>query len=209
MRSFLLLMCVLWHLSYVYGQTLYPMGLPVGSDAPNFEALTKHHQNFKLSDYLGRTDVTLIFLRDKTCPVYKPKVNAMQDSILKTEKNRRLLVVVSKDSSIVNALFKKHQINPYEVVWIPTLDNYDIHRTYGTLYGMDYQNFKFYADKGYRCLTCGCGVYYCSFSMPSVIVVDRKGKISYNNINDEKAEYPFPSTLLELLSIIRPNLTNY
>lgn len=188
-------------------QTLFPMGLPVGADAPEIEHLTHNQKLFRLSDYKYKTDITLVFLRDKTCPVYKKKVIQMQDSVLKNEKFRRVVVVIAKDSSIVNTHFKRSEVKFNEVIWIPSTENYDIHKKYGTLCGMDYDTFKFYAEKGYRCLTCGCGIYYCPFAVPSVIGIDRNGKISYCNINDENAPYPYPSTLLEFLAIIKPNIT--
>lgn len=191
---------------FLIAQNLFPMGLPVGADAPEIEHLTHNQKLFRLSDYKYKTDIALIFLRDKTCPVYKNKVIKMQDSVLKNEKLRRLVVVIAKDSSIVNAHFKRTGVKINEVIWLPSTENYDIHKNYGTLYGMDYDTFKFYAEKGYRCLTCGCGAYYCPFAVPSIIGVDRNGKISYCNVNDENASYPYPSTLLEFLAIIKPNI---
>ncbi|MCS7077269.1 MAG: redoxin domain-containing protein [Bacteroidia bacterium] len=193
--------------SCTFAQSLYPTGLPIGADAPEIDHIMHNQKRFRLSDYKYKTDLTLIFLRDKTCPVYKSKVIKLQDSVLKNEKHRRVVVVIAKDSSVVQAHFKKNEVKYNEVIWLPCTENYDIHKKYGVLYGMDYDTFKFYADKGYRCLSCGCGLYYCPFAVPSIIAIDRYGKISYCNINDENAEYPYPSTLLEFLAIIKPNIT--
>ncbi|MCS7029354.1 MAG: redoxin family protein [Bacteroidia bacterium] len=187
-------------------QALFPTGLPIGSDAPEIDHITHDQKRFRLSDYKNKTDLTLIFLRDKTCPIYKSKVIKMQDSVLKNEKNRRVIVIIAKDSSIVDAYLKKNNVKYNEIIWLRSTENYDIHKKYGTLYGMDYETFNFYAEKGYRCLNCGCGIYYCPFAVPSIIAVDRNGKISYCNINNEDAEYPYPSTLLELLAIIKPHI---
>lgn len=138
------------------------MGLPLGSEAPNFTLTDQHGAPFALADLRGRKSVLLVFYPFAFTGVCTGELNGFRDNLGDFETDTTTIAAISCDP-----IYSLRALADRDGLFFPLLSDFWPHGEVASAYGV------FDATKG-------C-------STRSSYVVDRDGRISFALHNDPGA----------------------
>ena len=150
-----------------------PIGLPEGSEAPDFELRDQHGTPVRLSSFRGTRDVVLVFYPYAFSRVCTGELTALRDAWPAFDRDDRALLAVSCDPMFSLRAFAEADTLPF-----PLLSDFWPHGAVASAYGV------FDADRG-------C-------PRRSTFVVDREGRVAWS-VHHEMTESRELGTYIDVL----------
>jgi peroxiredoxin len=153
-----------------------PIGLPEGSEAPDFELRDQHGTPVRLSSFRGTRNVVLVFYPYAFSRVCTGELTALRDAWPAFDRDDRALLAVSCDAMFSLRAFAEADALPF-----PLLSDFWPHGAVAAAYGV------LDADRG-------C-------PRRSTFVVDREGRVAWS-VHHEMAESRELGTYIDVLDTL-------
>lgn len=151
--------------------------LETGVEAPDFTLADVQGRTVRLSDYRGRKHVVLVFNRGFTCPFCRRHLAQLRQDYQKFVEREAEVVVVGPDER--KAFARRWQREGIPFVGLPDPE----HRV-ADLYGQEVSLWKL-------------------GRMPTLLVVDKAGKVRYRHYGEAMWDTPANSEVLAVLDGLR------
>lgn len=173
-----------------------PPGLKAGIQAPDFEATNIKGETIRLSDYLVKGPVVLIFYRGGWCYFCNLQLQAYQAMLDDFEKLGTTIVTVSVDLREKADEMVKGKGFDFEVISNPEADLLVL---YNAIYQVPEDLAKMYKEKYSIDLQAASGRDDRIIAVPATYVVDQKGKIVYAHSDRDYKIRKKPEEILQVL----------
>lgn len=170
-----------------------PMGLKVGDQAPAFTGSDQNGKTLELKELIKQGSVVLVFYRGEWCPYCNKQLSALTDSIpFITAKGARVIAVSPENAGNVSKTVAKTQA-AYSIL---SDKNTKIMTDYKVVFTLDETTTAKYKSYGID-LSERNGTNGNNLPVPSVYIIDRKGKIIYSHVD---ADYTKRASVKDILS---------
>jgi peroxiredoxin len=178
MKKFKLLLIIpLFCFSFVLQNP--PSGLNVGDTAPNFSGKDQDGKMIVLNEIIKKGPVVLVFYRGEWCPYCNKQLSELSDSIsFITAKGATVIAITPENAMNIEKTIRKTKAS-YSII---SDDKTKIMSDYKVAFTPDEKMVEKY--KGYGIDFMERNGTNGNLPVPSVYIVDRRGKITYRHVDE-------------------------
>ncbi len=172
-----------------------PLGLAVGTKAPDFKAMSYDGKSVHLRKSLRSGSVVVMFYRGQWCPFCNKQMKGLQDSLsLFTAKKAQLIAVTPETVANVQKTVAKTTAS----FTIVSDSGMQIMKSYAVAFPVDAKTVEKY--KGYGIdFDAANGVNGANLPVPAVYIINKSGEIVYRFFDTDYRKRPSVKELLEHL----------
>ncbi len=157
-------------------------GLKKGLSAPDFKAKDINGVDFSLKDALKRKPVVLVFYRGGWCPYCNLQLRKLQKNVMPNIKGKAHLVAISVDLPDKGLETSKKENLGFDILSDPKAA---ILKSYNIVFKVPGPLVKKYKNEYNIDLEGASGEKHHIIAIPSVFVIDSKGKIVFSYANED------------------------
>lgn len=176
------------------------LGLPVGTQAPDFKAATYTGGQIQLSEVYKNNPTVLIFYRGGWCPYCNRQLQQLQSRLEEFTMRDTVIVAVSVDRQQKAAETVSEQGLGFTVVSDPTAD---LLRSYNIVYQVPEELYTQYKEEYGIDLEADSGETHHLLAVPAAFVIDRSGTVVFTYVNEDYKVRVEPDTLLNVLNELK------
>jgi peroxiredoxin len=193
MKKILLVTSVLLATTFLNAQTK-PMGLAVGTAAPNFSLKDQTGKMFTLDEQTMKGTVVLFFYRGQWCPYCNKQIKSLQDSLMAIKAKGATIVAITPETAdnVKKTVEKTKAMFPILVdAGLNVMKQYDVN------FAVDASTIEKYKKYGIDFEKAN-GTNGANLPVPAMYII-KEGKISWRYFDENYGKRPAVSAILQQL----------